>query len=121
MWQETALNHVGMSTFVGDGMGTTHAMMRHRLIWVVTRMHVEVNRYPVWGDVVEIDSWVAAEGKNGMRRDFLVRDITTGEVISRATRCVAHLLTCLLLGFAPKFSAFCCSVENQVYNQFEKK
>jgi fatty acyl-ACP thioesterase B len=48
MWQETALNHVGMSTFVGDGMGTTHAMMRHRLIWVVTRMHVEVNRYPVW-------------------------------------------------------------------------
>ncbi len=73
------------------------------------------------GDVVEIDSWVAAEGKNGMRRDFLVRDITTGQVISRATRCVAHLLTCLLLGFAPKFSAFCCSVENQVYNQFKKK
>jgi len=85
LFQETALNHVGMSTFVGDGMGTTHAMMRHRLIWVVTRMHVEVNRYPVWGDVVEIDSWVAAEGKNGMRRDFLVRDITTGHVISRAT------------------------------------
>lgn len=40
------------------------------------------------GDVVEIDSWVAAEGKNGMRRDFLVRDYTTGEVIARATRCV---------------------------------
>jgi hypothetical protein len=46
--QETALNHVGLSKFVGDGMGTTHAMMRHRLIWVVTRMHVEVDRYPVW-------------------------------------------------------------------------
>lgn len=38
--------------------------------------------------MVEIDSWVAAEGKNGMRRDFLVRDYTTGEVIARATRCV---------------------------------
>lgn len=60
-------------------------MMRHRLIWVVTRMHVEVDRYPVWGDVVEIDSWVAAEGKNGMRRDFIVRDYTSGEVIARAT------------------------------------
>lgn len=35
---------------------------------------------------MEIDSWVAAEGKNGMRRDFLVRDYTTGEVITRATR-----------------------------------
>lgn len=46
--QETALNHVGMSAFVGDGMGATHAMIRHRLIWVVTRMHVEVDRYPVW-------------------------------------------------------------------------
>jgi fatty acyl-ACP thioesterase B len=40
------------------------------------------------GDVVEIDSWVAAEGKNGMRRDFIVRDYTSGEVIVRATRCV---------------------------------
>lgn len=48
LFQETALNHVGLSKFVGDGMGTTHAMMRHRLIWVVTRMHVEVDRYPVW-------------------------------------------------------------------------
>ncbi|KAG0616393.1 hypothetical protein M758_5G111500 [Ceratodon purpureus] len=85
LFQETALNHVGLSKFVGDGMGTTHAMMRHRLIWVVTRMHVEVDRYPVWGDVVEIDSWVAGEGKNGMRRDFIVRDYATGEVIARAT------------------------------------
>lgn len=85
LFQETALNHVGLSKFVGDGMGTTHAMMRHRLIWVVTRMHVEVDRYPVWGDMVEIDSWVAAEGKNGMRRDFIVRDYNSGEVIARAT------------------------------------
>jgi hypothetical protein len=40
------------------------------------------------GDVVDIDSWVAAEGKNGMRRDFIVRDYASGEVIARATRCV---------------------------------
>ncbi|KAJ7556279.1 hypothetical protein O6H91_05G077300 [Diphasiastrum complanatum] len=85
LYEETALNHVGMSDFVGDGMGTTHAMMRHRLIWVVTRMHIQVDRYPVWGDVVEIDSWVCGSGKNGMRRDFLVRDYATGEILSCAT------------------------------------
>lgn len=46
LFQETALNHVGMSDFVGDGMGTTHAMMRHRLIWVVTKMHIQVVDFP---------------------------------------------------------------------------
>ncbi|MCO5603213.1 hypothetical protein L7F22_057360 [Adiantum nelumboides] len=85
LFQETALNHVGMSDFVGDGMGTTHAMMRHRLIWVVTKMHIQVVDFPVWGDVVEIDSWVSASGKNGMRRDFLVRDYLSGHVRARAT------------------------------------
>ncbi|BBN03648.1 fatty acyl-ACP thioesterase B [Marchantia polymorpha subsp. ruderalis] len=85
LFQETALNHVGMSDFVGDGMGTTHAMMRSRLIWVVTRMQIQVERYPVWGDVVEIDTWVAGEGKNGMRRDWLVTDYNTGEILARAT------------------------------------
>ena len=40
--------------------------------------------------MVEIDSWVAAEGKNGMRRDFIVRDYTSGEVIVRATRFVSE-------------------------------
>ena len=37
-----------MADFVGDGMGTTHAMMRSRLIWVVTKMHIEAVDYPVW-------------------------------------------------------------------------
>lgn len=85
LFQETALNHVGMSDFVGDGMGTTHAMMRHKLIWVVTKMRVQVVQYPVWGDVVEIDSWVSGSGKNGMRRDFLIRDYLTGQIRARAT------------------------------------
>ncbi|CAM6109681.1 unnamed protein product [Calypogeia fissa] len=85
LFQECALNHVGMTDFCGDGLGTTHAMMRHRLIWVVTRMQIQVERYPIWGDVVEIDTWVAGEGKNGMRRDWLVTDYKTGEILARAT------------------------------------
>ena len=38
-----------MMDFVGNGgMGTTHAMVENRLIWIVTRMHIEMIRYPVW-------------------------------------------------------------------------
>ncbi|KAH9570165.1 hypothetical protein CY35_02G027000 [Sphagnum magellanicum] len=83
--QETALNHVWMSGLAGDGFGATHGMIRNDLIWVVTCMRIEVDAYPAWGDVVEVDTWVAASGKNGMRRDWLVRNYKTGQIISRAT------------------------------------
>ncbi|KAG0609217.1 hypothetical protein M758_8G167200 [Ceratodon purpureus] len=83
--QETALNHVWMSGLAGDGFGATRAMSSRNLIWVVTRMQVHVEQYPAWGDVVEMDTWVAASGKNGMRRDWLVRDYKTGQILARAT------------------------------------
>ena len=35
---------------------------------------------------MEIDTWVDAAGKNGMRRDWLIRDCSTKETIARATR-----------------------------------
>ena len=37
-------------------------------------------------DVIEIDSWIARVGKNGMRRDWVVRRYETNEVLVRATR-----------------------------------
>lgn len=37
------------------------------------------------GDVVEIDTWVDAAGKNGMRRDWIIRDHKTQKIIARAT------------------------------------
>lgn len=38
------------------------------------------------GDVVEIDTWVDASGKNAMRRDWIIRDYRTQDIITRATR-----------------------------------
>ena len=38
------------------------------------------------GDEIEIDTWVDAAGKNGMRRDWIIRDHYTKEIITRATR-----------------------------------
>ncbi|KAJ6410447.1 hypothetical protein OIU84_007236 [Salix udensis] len=83
--QETALNHVTSSGLAGDGFGATREMSLRKLIWVVTRIHVQVQRYNCWGDVVEIDTWVDATGKNGMRRDWIIRDYKTQEIITRAT------------------------------------
>lgn len=83
--QETALNHVKTAGLLGDGFGSTPEMSKRNLIWVVTKMNVLVDRYPTWGDVVQVDTWVAASGKNGMRRDWLVRDSMTGEILTRAS------------------------------------
>jgi fatty acyl-ACP thioesterase B len=38
------------------------------------------------GGVMEVDIWVGASGKNGIRRDWLIRSDATGEVLARATR-----------------------------------
>ncbi|GLU09809.1 hypothetical protein SLE2022_266490 [Rubroshorea leprosula] len=83
--QETALNHVKTAGLLVDGFGSTPEMCKKNLIWVVTRMQVVVDRYPTWGDVVQVDTWVDASGKNGMRRDWLLRDCNTGEVLTRAS------------------------------------
>ncbi|PKA63803.1 Palmitoyl-acyl carrier protein thioesterase, chloroplastic [Apostasia shenzhenica] len=83
--QETALNHVRSSGLASDGFGATHEMNIRKLIWVVTRINIHVDRYSRWGDVVEIDTWVAASGKNGMRRDWIIRDYNTKNIITRAT------------------------------------
>jgi fatty acyl-ACP thioesterase B len=42
--------------------------------------------------MVQVDTWVAAAGKNGMRRDWHVRDYNSGRTILRATRFVFHLV-----------------------------
>lgn len=85
--QDTALNHVKHEGLLGDGFGSTPEMCKKNLIWVVTKMQVMFDRYPTWGDVVQVDTWVAAAGKNGMRRDWVLRDYKTGEILTRASSC----------------------------------
>lgn len=40
----------------------------------------------VRGEVVEIETWCQGEGRIGTRRDFIINDLATGDVIGRATR-----------------------------------
>ena len=46
--QETALNHVMCSGLAGDGFGATRQMSLRKLIWVVTRIKIQVDKYSSW-------------------------------------------------------------------------
>ncbi|KAJ4968985.1 hypothetical protein NE237_015686 [Protea cynaroides] len=81
--QEAACNQVHTLGYSTDGMGTTYNMRKLNIIWVTTRMHIEVYKYPAWGDMVEVETWFEA-GRLGARRDFIIKD-ATGTVIGRAS------------------------------------
>lgn len=59
------------------------------------------------GDVVEVDTWVAASGKNGMRRDWHVRDCQTGQTIMRASR-LWLFFSCRIDVYLAIFAIGCC-------------
>ncbi|KAL5655880.1 hypothetical protein ACJX0J_035199, partial [Zea mays] len=44
-------------------------------------MQAIVERYPCWGDTVEVNTWVSTNGKNGMRMDWHIRDSMTCHTI----------------------------------------
>ncbi|KAI8574253.1 hypothetical protein RHMOL_Rhmol01G0340700 [Rhododendron molle] len=84
--QEVACNHVQSLGFSTDGFGTTTTMRKWHLIWATARMHIEIYKYPAWSDVVEVETWYESEGPIWTRRDWILKDYATREVIGRATR-----------------------------------
>ncbi|KAE8685071.1 Oleoyl-acyl carrier protein thioesterase 1 [Hibiscus syriacus] len=83
--QEVGGNHAQSVGFSTDGFATTPTMRKLHLIWVTARMHIEVYKYPAWSDVIEIETWCQNEGRVGIRRDWILKDVATGKVIGRAT------------------------------------
>ncbi|XP_020588742.1 oleoyl-acyl carrier protein thioesterase 2, chloroplastic-like, partial [Phalaenopsis equestris] len=84
--QEVGCNHLRSVGFSTDGFATTTIMRELRLIWVTSRLHIEIYEYPKWGDVVEIETWFQGVRRVGNRRDWILKDLATGLVIGRATR-----------------------------------
>ncbi|KAL3636036.1 hypothetical protein CASFOL_020583 [Castilleja foliolosa] len=82
--QETSLNQIWLSGLMRE-FGTTPGMLRNNLYWVISRMQVQVDHYPIWGEVLEVYAWFASSGKNGTRRDWLIRSRATGLILVRAT------------------------------------
>lgn len=46
--QEVGCNHAQSVGFSTDGFATTTTMRKLRLIWVTSRMHIEIYKYPAW-------------------------------------------------------------------------
>ncbi|XP_020598212.1 oleoyl-acyl carrier protein thioesterase 1, chloroplastic-like [Phalaenopsis equestris] len=84
--QDVGCNHLQSVGFSNDGFVPTTIMRELRLMWVFSRMHIEIYEYPKWGDVIEIESWFQGVRRVGNRRDWILKDLDTGLVIGRATR-----------------------------------
>lgn len=85
--QECATNHAvslwGKSEELGFAVAPV--MAENNLILVMTRQQLQFERYPKWGDLVEVETWYQQEGRLSARRDWLVRDGLTQEKIGGGT------------------------------------
>ncbi|KAF9667560.1 hypothetical protein SADUNF_Sadunf15G0036000 [Salix dunnii] len=71
----------GSSVMLCDGFGATHGMVRNNnLVWVVTRMQIQVDEYPV-ENYRCVDPQSGEVGENGMRRDWLIRSDATENLV----------------------------------------
>ncbi|KAB1200126.1 Palmitoyl-acyl carrier protein thioesterase, chloroplastic [Morella rubra] len=84
---ESLVNHARIVGVVSEDFAVESAkpgMSKEKLMWVVKRTQVDVDRYPSWGDVVQIEGWFHLSGRNGLRRDVFFRDCETGETLAKA-------------------------------------
>lgn len=65
------------------GIGMKSMLEKHNAIWVLARMRVDINRYPVWGEKITIETWPHKPNKIEFMRDFLVKDYE-GNILVRA-------------------------------------
>ena len=84
--QEVAGNHaVGMWGRSNEGFAADPELSGLGLIFVMTRMQVQMDHYPRWGDMVQIETWFQEAGKVGAQRDWIITDKLTGNHLGRAT------------------------------------
>ena len=76
--QESAGNHARALNF------SVEQLQERQMTWMLSRLHVKVERYPSWGDTVFIDTWPS--GHNGLfaTREFKVYT-EAGDQVARGT------------------------------------
>ncbi len=83
--QEVASNHVvSMWGRSDEGFASDPEMAKDGLIFVMTRMQIQIDEYPKWGDVVRFETWFAITGRMRASREWLIKD-RDGNQIGRAT------------------------------------
>ncbi|XP_019437549.1 PREDICTED: palmitoyl-acyl carrier protein thioesterase, chloroplastic-like [Lupinus angustifolius] len=84
-FQETVIHHYKANRFHCDDFGSTPEMLKQNLICVTIRMKVVIYQYPTWGDDVQVETWISASGKIGLRMNWHLVDCKTGEILVRAS------------------------------------
>ncbi|GAB4813438.1 hypothetical protein N2152v2_000484 [Parachlorella kessleri] len=84
--REAASNHaVAMWGRGQEGFAADPMLSGDGLIFVMTRLQIQMDEYPKWGDVVQVETWFFAQGRMGAQRDFVITDRTTRRQLGRAT------------------------------------
>lgn len=84
--QEVAGNHaVALWGRTDAGYATDPIMVERHLIFAATRIQIRMNKYPKWGDLVQIETWFQEEGRIAACRNWIIRNVSTNEEIGRAT------------------------------------
>ncbi|KAF4372438.1 hypothetical protein F8388_027111 [Cannabis sativa] len=73
--QESAVNHLIRGGVMVEGLGWTPAMCLKNLIWVVYNIHILIDTYPSWSDVVEVETWTCASGRNDLSPKWTDLDV----------------------------------------------
>ncbi|KAK9815411.1 hypothetical protein WJX72_003238 [[Myrmecia] bisecta] len=114
--QEVAGNHgVAVWGRTEEGFATDPIMVEKNLIFVATRIQIQMDKYPRWGDVVSVETWFQAEGRVAACRNWVMKNALTGEELGRSTstwvmvntvtRRLAKIpeeMRCKLVSMAPK-------------------
>ncbi|GAB2248851.1 hypothetical protein Droror1_Dr00012210 [Drosera rotundifolia] len=82
--QEAGINHMkSLGLTRALEFAASPAMSLFNLAWVICHIHVHVYRPSFWGNKVEVDTWSALH-KNSLRRDWIVHDYRTKQIIAKA-------------------------------------
>jgi len=78
-FQEAAGNH---AESLGAGYDT---LMARELFWALSRIRVEIERMPKWGETIRIETWPVGLERLFFRRDFLMYDEQDNVIVRGAS------------------------------------
>jgi len=78
LFQEMAYQHASL---LGFGYND---LKKNRTMWVLSRLRIKIHRYPVWDEVVKVETWHRGMEKLFGIRDFRIRD-QAGDAIAVAS------------------------------------
>eukprot|EP00803_Ostreobium_quekettii_P000041 evm.model.scf_1739.2 EVM.evm.TU.scf_1739.2 scf_1739:16101-22039(-) len=60
-------------------------MVEKNLIFVISRLHIKINKYPSWGETARLETWFTLERRFIGRRAWSIQDAATSETLGEAT------------------------------------